>query len=101
MLIRRLNITANNVTAQDNVSKGPAFEQLDLFTDYEAEKAKREEETRELQREEKIQEAMLAIKKKFGKNAILKGMNLEEGATAQERNNTIGGHRAGEMTEKP
>lgn len=100
LLVRRLNITANNVTAQDEVSKGPAIEQLDLFTDYEAESLKREEEAKELQREEKLQEAMLAIKKKFGKNAILKAMNLEEGATAKERNNTIGGHRAGDTSGK-
>ena len=96
LLVRRLNITANRVIAQSEAPKGPAYEQLDLFTDYAEAQAQREKEEQELNREKKMQEAMLAIKKKFGKNAILKGMNLEEGATAKERNNTIGGHRAGE-----
>ena len=53
-----------------------------------------EEEEAELQREKKMQQALLSIKKKYGKNAILKGMNLEEGATAVERNKQIGGHKA-------
>ena len=57
-------------------------------------KRRKEEEKAALEKERKIQEATLAIKKKFGKNAILKGMNLEEGATARERNSQIGGHRA-------
>lgn len=70
------------------------YEQLDLFTDYEALKKKKEEEEAELQREKKMQQALLSIKKKYGKNAILKGMNLEEGATAVERNKQIGGHKA-------
>lgn len=70
------------------------FEQLDLFTDYAAVEAKREKENAELEREKRMQKAMLSIKKKFGKNAILKGMNLEEGATAKDRNEQIGGHKA-------
>ena len=57
-------------------------------------KARQEQEQQELEREQKMQETMLAIKKKFGKNAILKGMNLEDGATAKERNQQIGGHKA-------
>ena len=69
-------------------------EQLDLFTDYDALQAKREKEEAELERERKMQQAMLTIKKKFGKNAILKGMNLEDGATAKDRNAQIGGHKA-------
>lgn len=101
LLIRRLNITANNVIAQDEVPKAPAFEQLDLFSDYQEVQAQKEKEKAQLEREKKMQEAMLAIKKKFGKNAILKGMNLEKGATAKERNQTIGGHRAGDENEKP
>lgn len=57
-------------------------------------RAKQEQEQRELEREKRMQKAMLTIKKKFGKNAILKGMNLEEGATAKDRNEQIGGHKA-------
>lgn len=74
--------------------KNDSLEQLDLFTDYAAQKAQQEQEQHELEREQKMQETMLAIKKKFGKNAILKGMNLEDGATAKERNQQIGGHKA-------
>ena len=69
-------------------------EQLALFTDY-AEREKREQADQAAHaRERKLQEAMLGIKKRYGKNAILKGMNLEDGATAKERNQTIGGHQA-------
>ena len=70
------------------------MEQLDLFTDLATEDARREAEQAALAREKKLQETTLAIKKKFGKNAILKGMSLEEGATARERNAQIGGHKA-------
>jgi DNA polymerase V len=95
LLIRRLNITANHVlTEADAPRKNDGFEQLDLFTDYAALEAKQEQERAELEREKKMQQAMLTIKKKFGKNAILKGMNLEEGATAKDRNAQIGGHKA-------
>ena len=68
-----------------------------MFTDYGAAQAQRAQETAELEREKKVQRAMLDIKRRFGKNAILKGMNLEEGATGKDRNNTIGGHRSGEV----
>ena len=74
--------------------KEETFEQLDLFTDYEAIRREQEAEEARLERERKMQQMMLDIKKKFGKNAILKGMNLQEGATAQDRNNQIGGHKA-------
>lgn len=94
LLIRRLNIVANHVVDENTVSKDAQFEQLDLFTDYAAREAEQEAEKTELERERKMQEATLAIKKKFGKNAILKGMNLREGATAMERNRQIGGHKA-------
>ena len=70
------------------------YEQLDIFTDYQALSKQREEEEAALKRERKMQEAILEIKKKFGKNAILKGMNLEAGATAVSRNGQIGGHKA-------
>lgn len=94
LLIRRLNITANHVIREADVKQDDQYEQLDLFTDYDALQAKREKEQAELDREKKMQKAMLTIKKKFGKNAILKGMNLEEGATARDRNAQIGGHKA-------
>ena len=67
---------------------------MDLFTDYAAQEAQRQEEEEELEREKRRQQAVLAIKGKYGKNAILKGVNFEEGATAKERNETIGGHKA-------
>ena len=69
-------------------------EQLDLFIDYD-EKAQRDvEKAEDLTKERKVQEALLGIKEKYGKNAILKGLNCEEGATAKERNQQIGGHKA-------
>ena len=95
LLIRRLNITANHVLPEaDAPRKNNGYEQLDLFTDYAALEAKQAQEQVELEREKKMQQAMLTIKKKFGKNAILKGMNLEDGATAMDRNAQIGGHKA-------
>jgi len=94
LLIRRVNITANHVVDEATTQKKDDFEQLDLFTDYEDMKKKKEEEEAELMREKKMQKAMLEIKKKYGKNAIIKGMNLEEGATTLERNKQIGGHKA-------
>ena len=95
LLIRRLNITANHVIDEVTASKEKAgYEQLDLFTDYADLAAKGKEEEAALEREKRMQKALLMIKKKFGKNAILKGMNLEEGATAKDRNSQIGGHKA-------
>ncbi len=94
LLVRRVYVTANHVVEESAAAKEETFEQLSLFTDYEAlEREKKEEETA-LARERRMQEAMLDIKKKFGKNAILKGMNLEEGAMTVERNSQIGGHKA-------
>ena len=94
LLIRRINITANRLVDESSVKKEEVYEQLDLFTDYEAQRKKQEEEEAALDREKRMQEAMLSIKKKFGKNAVLKGMNLQEGATAKDRNEQIGGHKA-------
>jgi DNA polymerase V len=90
LLVRRVNMAANHVVDEASASERESMEQLDLFTDY----AARQAETAALNRERRMQEAMLSIQKKFGKNAILKGMNLEEGATTVERNRQIGGHRA-------
>lgn len=94
LLIRRVYLTANHVMPETEVKREPVAEQLDLFTDYAALEQKRKKEQQELEREKRLQHAMLDIKKKFGKNAILKGMNLCEGATAKERNDQIGGHKA-------
>ena len=94
LLIRRINISANRLVDESSVKKEEVYEQLDLFTDYEAKRKKKEEEEAALDREKRMQEAMLSIKKKFGKNAVLKGMNLQEGATAKDRNEQIGGHKA-------
>jgi DNA polymerase V len=94
LLVRRVNISANNVVDEAAVQRSDSFEQLDLFTDYAAVQAKKEEEEIELEREKKVQKAMLEIKNKFGKNAVLKGMNLKEGATTLDRNKQIGGHKA-------
>lgn len=95
LLIRRLNIVANRVVDEASAPlTDDGFEQLSLFTNYAAEDARKEEEKAALEKERKIQEATLAIKKKFGKNAILRGMSLQEGATAKDRNRQIGGHKA-------
>ena len=97
LLVRRLYLTATRVSDEKSAPDKKAFEQMDFFTDYHAVEEKRAKETAELEREKKVQRTVLDIKKRFGKNAILKGMNLEEGATAKERNRTIGGHRSGEV----
>lgn len=96
LLIRRLYLTACRVTdeALAAFASMEKAEQLDMFTDYQALERQRREEEARLEREKRMQKAMVDIKKKFGKNAILKGMNLMEGATAKERNRQIGGHKA-------
>ena len=94
LLIRRLNIVACRVADRDHIPTSEPMEQLDLFSSIDAQERKFEEEEAQLQREQRRQQALLAIRKKYGKNAILKGMNLEEGATARDRNAQIGGHKA-------
>ena len=93
LLIKRLYITANHIVDEKSVSEQKSYEQLDLFTDYEETQRIRGQKEQELKKEKDIQHTILDIKKKFGKNAILKGMNMQEGATARDRNNTIGGHK--------
>ena len=95
LLVRRFYLTATRIADEASAPDKRAFEQLNFFTDHHAEDEKRALEAAKLEREKKVQRTMLDIKKRFGKNAILKGMNLEEGATARDRNNTIGGHRSG------
>ncbi len=90
LLIRRLNLTANRVLDEHSAAIQTPVQQLDLFSPPDT----GEREQMELERERRLQGAMLSIKHKYGKNAILKGNNLEDGATARERNRTIGGHQA-------
>ncbi len=94
LLIRRIAMSANRVTDEKCMEEKPEFQQLDFFTDYEALQQQMEEEKSRLQEERQMQETLLNIKKKFGKNAVLKGMSLQEGATARDKNNQIGGHKA-------
>ena len=94
LLVRRINLTTNHVVDEETAAKNPAPVQYDLFTDYEALEREQREEKEKLAKERKVQTAILNIKKQFGKNAILKGLNYEEGATAKERNQQIGGHKA-------
>ena len=95
LLVRRMYIVANHAVAEAEApKKNGGYVQPSLFADQAAEEAKEKAEAEALERERKLQKATLAIKKKYGKNAILKGMNLEEGATAKERNKQIGGHKA-------
>lgn len=96
LLVRRITIAACKVVPEreaKNVTDN-CFEQLDLFTDYDALEKEREKQQQELDKEKKLQHAIIDIQKKFGKNAVLKGMNLEEGAMTKERNKQIGGHKA-------
>ena len=94
LLIRRVNLVANHVVSDRFQEESTRIEQLDLFTDYAALEKQKEIEYAEREKEKKMQNAMLDIKKKYGKNAILKGMNLQEGATTRDRNRQIGGHKA-------
>ncbi|MBD5444588.1 MAG: DNA methylase [Lachnospiraceae bacterium] len=94
LLIRRVTVVANHLVDETSVTETEKFEQLDLFTDYAALEKEKQEEKDRLSKERKLQEAMLSVKKKYGKNAMLKGMNLQEGATTIERNRQIGGHKA-------
>ena len=94
LLIRRITMAANHVISEKEVQEEQQYEQMNLFTDFGIAKKEKEEKNEKLEREKKMQKAMLDIKKKYGKNAILKGMNLQEDGTAMERNRQIGGHKA-------
>ena len=90
LLVRRINITAENVVNEDDYKNNKKFEQIDLFVDYnEIERQQNKEKS-----EKELQKAVLDIKTKYGKNAVLKGMNLIEGGTTIERNGQIGGHKS-------
>ena len=94
LLARRITIVANRLVGENEVCEQENYEQLDLFTDFGTLQQEKEEEKQSLEKERKLQEAMLSVKKKYGKNAMLKGMNLQEGAMTVERNKQIGGHKA-------
>ena len=95
LLVRRVTVTANHVISEKDIPKPEdKGEQLDLFTDYTAITAERERAENEERKEKSLQHAMIAIKHKFGKNAILKGSNLQAGGMTIERNQQIGGHKA-------
>lgn len=94
LAIRRINITACNVLPEDTVSGMVEFSQISLFGNHEREEKKNEKLEEDLKKEHSVQKAILTIQKKYGKNAILKGVSLEEGATGKERNEQIGGHKA-------
>lgn len=92
LLVRRLTLSINRLRGEDEWKATPKVVQLDLFTDYDALKKEKEAQEKELQKERRQQEAVLKIKKMFGKNAILKGLNYADGATQRDRNRQIGGH---------
>lgn len=94
LLIRRMNITVNHLINESEFKTEKSFEQLDLFSDFEEKQAEKEQMQQSLENERHIQEAVIELKKRYGKNAVLKGMNFFEGATAKERNRQIGGHKA-------
>lgn len=94
LFIRRINVTAGNVIAEEDAIREEDYQQLDLFTDYETEFQKKEQQKEEEKKERQLQDAVLKIREKYGKNAVLRGMNLEDGATARQRNEQIGGHHA-------
>ena len=95
LLVRRMNLTTNHVVTEEEASRHPsAAVQYDLFSDMDEVEKEMERESERLDKERRMQSAVLKIKKQFGKNAILKGLNFEEGATMKDRNRQIGGHKA-------
>ncbi len=94
LLIRRITVVAARVVDEREARKENQYEQLTLTPDFDTTLRESEQQKKELERERRMQEAVLKIKKRYGKNAILKGTNLEEGATARDRNEQIGGHKA-------
>ena len=93
LYVRRVYVIAGNVKRKDSIKNEKVYEQIDLFTDYESRDKENMEEKISLEKDANLQEVLLDIKNKYGKNSIVKGMNLEEGGTAIERNEQVGGHR--------
>lgn len=94
LLIRRINIAACKLDLETNVKENDMAVQLTLFDNPEELQKEKEAEDAALAREKQIQRVVVDIKTRFGKNAILKAMNLQEGATAKDRNAQVGGHKA-------
>ncbi|MGM9968920.1 MAG: DNA methylase [Anaeroplasma sp.] len=94
LLVRKVNISANNLISEEEKKHTNGYVQLNLFTDYDQKNIEDKKKEEEYQKEKKLQHTIINLKSKYGKNAILKGMNLEEGATTIERNGQIGGHKA-------
>lgn len=94
LLVRRVNISANHIIPEGELKDKQEYEQFEFFVDYDEKQKQDEKETLMLEKERKIQETTIELRKRFGKNAILKGMNLQEGATTIDRNQQIGGHKA-------
>ena len=94
LLVRRITLVGNRLVEEARAEAEEQYEQLELFTDTGGQEEEKKQEELRLKKERSLQEAMLSVKKKYGKNAMLKGMNLQEGATAMERNSQIGGHKA-------
>lgn len=90
LTIRRINMSANQVISEQEFKSRATYQQIDIFTDNQ--KLLKQDE--DLEKEKRLQQATLEIKKKYGKNAVLKALDLQTGATAKERNGMIGGHKA-------
>lgn len=100
LTVRRINVVAANLIPENEIpEEGP--QQLSLFVDYDALEKQKQKDDAEDDRERRIQKATLLLQAKYGKNALLKGMNLQEGATTIQRNGQVGGHRAGDEDTKP
>ena len=94
-LVRRMYVVAAHTLREESVKEEKEQgEQLDLFTDYEAVAKEKKAEDAALEKEGQLQQALLAIKKRYGKNAVMPGTSYKEEATGRERNEQIGGHRA-------
>lgn len=94
LLVRRMYVVANHVISESDARKKENYEQLNLFSDYDEQIRQRELQERKIKKEKNLQKAIIGLEAKYGKNAVLKGMNLSEGATTIERNGQIGGHKA-------
>ena len=92
LTVRRMYVVANHVIREKDIPE--THEQIDLFSDFDTVESQWQREDEELQREKALQKATIALQKRFGKNSVIKGMNLKEGATTIQRNGQIGGHKA-------
>lgn len=93
LLIRKINISVGSLSNEGDIKQNNKYEQIDLFTNYIELEEKKKAEDKKLIKERDLQKTIINIKNKYGKNAIIKGMNLEEAATTIERNGQIGGHK--------